>query len=285
MEEFGISAALLTPFAKNGDIDWPLLCRHANELLENGVNSITLFGTTGEGASISLSERRQGVEELINAACPATKIILGICATSTGDAARQIDDAFELGVRDFLLLPPFYFKQCTDTGLYDWHCELFSLTDRQARFILYHIPQVSGVALSVDLVNRLADHAGDRLYAIKDSSGSWENTKALLTTSVPVLVGDERQLHRGIANGAVGAISGMANLYPDRMNRIVQTANADLALSEEVTRIVSMPVIPALKATLAARISEPTWERMRPPLTPLDVNDRQFILGAGKAAV
>ena len=285
MEEFGISAALLTPFAKNGDIDWPLLCRHANELLENGVNSITLFGTTGEGASISLSERRQGVAELINAACPATKIILGICATSTGDAARQIDDAFELGVRDFLLLPPFYFKHCTDTGLYDWHCELFSRTDPQARFILYHIPQVSSVSLSVDLVNRLAAHAGDRLYAIKDSSGSWENTKALLTTSVPVLVGDERQLHRGKANGAVGAISGMANLYPDRMNRIVQTANADLALSEEVTRIVSVPVIPALKATLAASISEPTWERMRPPLTPLDVNDRQFILGAGKAAV
>ena len=134
-------------------------------------------------------------------------------------------------------------------------------------------------------MSRLADHAGDRLRAIKDSSGSWENTSALLTTQVPVLVGDERQLHRGIASGAVGAISGMANLYPTRMKQIVQTANADTALCEEVTRIVSMPVIPALKAIIAARNSEPTWERMRSPLTPLEVNDRQFVLGAGKAAV
>ena len=140
-------------------------------------------------------------------------------------------------------------------------------------------------ALSVDLVSRLADYAGDRLRAIKDSSGSWENTKALLTTSVPVLVGDERQLHRGIASGAVGAISGMANLYPARMQQIVQTASADTALCDEVTRIVSVSVIPALKAILAASNREPAWEHMRPPLTPLEVNDRQFVLGADKAAV
>jgi len=275
VDKFGISVALLTPFTTDGDIDTARLGQHARGLLDRGARGVTLFGTTGEGASIGLSERGAGIDALLEHGCPAGTITLGICATSMGDALEQIAQGTSRGVQSFLLLPPFYFKGCSDDGLFAWHEELFARTDRGARFILYHIPQVSGVGLSVDLVRRLTEHAPERVQAIKDSSGDWENARALIELgTMTVLVGDERILHRAVALGAGGSICGMANLYPERMTRIVETAAEDPALTEEVSRIVAKPVIPALKAVIAARSGEPAWERMRAPLTPLGETER-----------
>ena len=286
MEKFGISTALLTPFSEDGSIDWPLLGKHACRVVADGADSITLFGTTGEGASIGRAERLLGVETLIAAGCPQESIILGVCANSMDDAVEQIESGFKLGIRDYLLLPPFYFKGCTDDGLFQWHTQLFAHTNSQTRFILYHIPQVSGVPLSADLVARLCTSAPARIRAIKDSSGNWDNALELLEKcSTQVLIGDERLLHRAVAKGAGGAISGMANLYPGRMQKIVQTAKEDVALSNDVTRIVSASVVAALKAVLAEKSGETAWERVRPPLTILDADVRTMIVDAREKIV
>ena len=242
MQAFGVSTALLTPFAESGEIDAARLCAHATSVLENGADSITLFGTTGEGASIGMEERASGIDALLAIGVPAKKIVLGIAANSVSDASRQVAEGRRRGVTDFLLLPPFYFKAPSDAGLFDWHMQLFRSSDCDTRFILYHIPQVSGVGIPVRLVGQLVAAANEKILAIKDSSGSWENAQALLSLdTVTVLVGDERILHKAVASGAGGAITGMANLYPDRMKRIVETAQEDTDLSEEVSRIVSVP--------------------------------------------
>ena len=281
MRTFGISTALLTPFAENGEIDETRLATHAKSVLDRGADSVTLFGTTGEGASIGLDERAAGIEALLKLGVPAQKIVLGIAANSVSDAARQVAEGRSFGVTDFLVLPPFYFKAPSDGALLDWHMQLFERSDDSARFILYHIPQVSGVGLSVQLVRQVCDAAKHRVRAIKDSSGSWENAQALLSLdAVTVLVGDERILHKAVANGAGGAITGMANLYPDRMKRIVETAQEDTDLSKEVSRIVSVPVNAALKAVLAARLNDPAWDRLRAPLSPLSEAERGFVLGS-----
>ena len=281
MQTFGISTALLTPFAQTGEIDTARLCLHSASVLENGADSITLFGTTGEGASIGIDERASGIEALLATGIPADRIVLGIAANSVSDAARQVAEGLRYGVADFLLLPPFYFKSPSDAGLLDWHMQLFQCSDAAAKFILYHIPQVSGVGLPVQLVGQLAAVAKDRIRAIKDSSGNWENAQALLSLdSVTVLVGDERILHKAIASGAGGAITGMANLYPERMKRILETAQEDTLLCEEVSRIVSVPVIAALKAVLATRMNDPAWERIRAPLSPLCDETRAMVLGS-----
>lgn len=279
MEKFGISVALVTPFQTDGAIDLARLGAHARRLLDEGADGVTLYGTTGEGASIGAAERASGLSALLSAGCPADRITLGVCATSLPDAAAQVAEGRSLGVSDFLLLPPFYFKGNTDDGLFDWHMALFAQTDPAARFILYHIPQVTGVPLTVDLVARLVAAAPGRLRAIKDSSGSWDNAKALLDLGqLTVLVGEERILHRAVALGGGGAISGMANLHPARMKRIVDTATEDAALSEEVGRITSVPVIPAIKAALALQQGDAAWDRLRPPLEPLDAAARARVL-------
>lgn len=278
MERFGIYAALLTPFAENGEIDTDLLVRHTLSLLADGAEGVALYGTTGEGASLGRQERLRGIKAFADAGVPRDKIVLGVCATSVEDAAEQVSEGLAHGIEDFLLLPPFYFKGCDDAGLYDWHAGLFARCEDRARFILYHIPQVTGVPLSVDLVSRLVAAFPTRIRAIKDSSGDWDNAQALLgLKSLPVLVGDERLLHRAAALGGAGAISGVANLYPDRLKRLFDTATEDSALSQEVTRIVSVPVIPALKAIITDRTKEPAWERLRAPLVPLDATQRAVV--------
>jgi 4-hydroxy-tetrahydrodipicolinate synthase len=282
VDRFGISAALLTPFDDKGALDATLFIRHMTSVLAQGADGVTLFGTTGEGASIGFDERLAGLDLALGSGIPAERIVMGVCATSVADAADQVGRALDRGIRDFLLLPPFYFKGCSDSGLFDWHAALFARSDPRARFIIYHIPQVTGVPLSLALVGRLAAAFPERILAIKDSSGDWQNAEALLLQkALPVLIGDERLLHRGAALGGAGAITGMANLYPARMKRLFETATEDTALSGEVTRIVSGPVIPALKAILAAREGEPGWEHLRPPLEPLDAAARQAVLGRG----
>ncbi|AZQ66673.1 dihydrodipicolinate synthase family protein [Silicimonas algicola] len=282
---FGISTALLTPFEENGAIDLARLGAHARTLMTEGADGVTLYGTTGEGASIAMDEREAGIDALLSAGIPASKIVLGVCANSLGDAARQVAQGRDRGVSDFLLLPPFYFKGNSDDGLFAWHSELFARTDAEARYILYHIPQVSGVGLSAGLVGRLVGSAGKRIRAIKDSSGNWDTARSFLDLgSLTVLVGDERLLHRAMALGAGGAITGMANLYPARMKRIVETATEDTALSEEVTRVVSVPVVAALKTLISARTGDKGWNRLRPPLAPLDAAARATLLPADVSA-
>ena len=278
MKKLGISAALLTPFSADGQIDFGRFALHARKLLDNGAASVTIFGTTGEGASVSPDERRAGLTKLVAEGIPPDAIIQTIYATSVDDAVAQVASGLEIGASNFLLVPPFFFKDCTDDGLLDWHAQLFAKVDPRARFILYHIPQVTGVALSLQLVGRLAARFPRQLMAVKDSSGSWDNaTELLALDAIPVLVGDERLLHRAAAMGGAGAITGIANLYPDRMHRIFSTATEDTVLSAEVTRIVAQSVIPALKALLAQQTGDPGWVRVRAPLEPLSAEARRML--------
>jgi len=209
---------------------------------------------------------------------------LGVYACAAADAVAQVRQAVDLGVTRFLLLPPFYFKGVEDAGLYDWHAQVFAAVDPAARFILYHIPQVTQVPLSADLILRLAAAFPDRVVAVKDSAGIWDDTRVLIDSGrVPVLVGDERLLHRAAALGAAGSICGMANLHPERMIAIFETRAEDPALTSEVSVIVSHPVIPALKAAMVARTGNPDWAHLRAPLTPVAEAARAAIVAAGQA--
>ncbi|WP_165354612.1 dihydrodipicolinate synthase family protein [Tropicimonas sp. IMCC6043] len=282
MEGFGISAALLTPFTPSGEIDTVRLGRHASDVLSRGADGVTLFGTTGEGASIGAQERGAGLEALLTAGIPPARITLCLCATAVADAVAQIELGLEAGIARFLLPPPFYFGGADDAGLLDWHLELFRSAPAAARVILYNIPQVIGIGISPGLMDRLLEAAPDRIVAIKDSSGDWDNAQQLLERgTLPVLVGDERLLHKAVALGCAGSITGMANLLPERLARLFATGEEDRALSDLVDRIVAGPVMPSLKVLLAMARSDAAWERVRPPLSPLDPASREALLAAG----
>ena len=285
MADIGISVALLTPFTEDGAIDMDLLAGHARDVIDRGVHGVTLFGTTGEGASIALAERGAAMQALVDAGVAPHQTFAGLTGTSVGDTLTQIDQAIGFGIDTFLLLPPYYFPAPGDAGLREWHERLFARADRQAKFILYHIPQITGVPLSFDLATGLYRDFPDRVIAIKDSSGEWNNAERLLKhATLPVLVGDERLLHRALTMGAVGSICGMPNLHPARLRALFDSRTEDVALTKQTDGVVSGPVIPALKALMARATGNAVWENLRPPLTRLPDDARAALFAAAETA-
>lgn len=274
--KFGLSSALTTPFDEGGRIDLAMMVAHAKSCIAAGCDGVTLFGTTGEGASISRPERDAVLAAMLGGGIPAGQIVSGIVATSQGDAVDQIRVSLEAGCRNVMLPPPFYFKNPTDEGLFDWYAGIFASLGRAARnVILYHIPSVTAVPLSVDLIVRLATEFPGVVYGVKDSGGDWSFTEALLAArgSLQILVGDERHLARAVRQGGSGAISGMGNVCAARVRAMAVDGRDDPAVCELVEALVQGPVTPAVKALVTHRTGEIRWLRTRAPLltTPASV--------------
>ncbi len=112
---FGLSCALATPFDAALDIDTGRMVAHARDCLARGCESVTLFGTTGEGASIGLSARERVLEAMCASGIDARRQLLStVTASSLEDAADQATLALDAGVRGILLTPPFYFRHADD---------------------------------------------------------------------------------------------------------------------------------------------------------------------------
>lgn len=277
---FGVSAALLTPFAEDGSLDAERLVAHAARLLERGLAGVTPFGTTGEGASVGTAERLVALDAFVAAGLPMARVTLGLAACAAGDALEQARAARERGVGAVLLAPPFYYPDPDPSAVHDWYAALIAALPEGLGVVLYHIPQVTGVALDPDTVARLHGAFPDRVRAIKDSSGDVTTARAFLALDGPeVLIGDERLLGAMAADGAAGAISGMANLYPERLLKVLGDERADAALDAAVDAVVARPVVPALKVLMAEREGD-AWARPRPPLSPLGEPERTALLDA-----
>ena len=274
MDRFGLSVALVTPFAGDLTIDVTLMAEIARNVLKRGADTVTLFGTTGEGASLNAREKLEVVDQLAALGVDPSQMVFGLCATSVAETLDQVSGATSRGIERFLLTPPFYFTDPDNDALFAWHRGVLEAAPTKARFVLYNIPQLTGVTLEPQWIEQLVAAFPERLIAVKDSSGSWDSALGYLENgAIPVLVGDERLLPKAVRLGATGAISGMANLHPERLRKIVDTGEDDFALFHEVDAVVSFPVIAAIKSTLAKKMSAPSLERVRPPLHALRADD------------
>ena len=284
VDRFGLSVALATPFAEDRSIDLPRLVSHGLQSLADGCHSLTVFGTTGEGASLGLNERNRALGALVGAGVdPANQLVIGIAAASVEEAIAQGRAGLMLGCPSFLLAPPFYFKNPGDEGLFDWLAAVLAgLGPKASNVILYHIPQVTSVGLSVELIDRLKKAFPNQVKGVKDSSGSWENTKALLEHhgDLHILIGDERLLAKGMSLGASGTICGLANIAPDLMQRPVNGIEGpQVAAMIEV--VLPFPVTAAVKALVGHRRNDPlAWSRMRAPLRSLSEAECRNIFAA-----
>ena len=158
---FGLSCALATPFRANGEIDFPLMTQHARNCLEEGCGSVTLFGTTGEGASLGFSERVRTIAAFKEAGFDARRTLIGgVASSSLEGALGQTGLLMEADCRAVLLTPPFYFKGVSDDGLFAWFAALFEKLGSRARDVfLYNIPSVTSVELSIALIGPTAGPA------------------------------------------------------------------------------------------------------------------------------
>ncbi|MDI1284899.1 MAG: dihydrodipicolinate synthase family protein [Reyranella sp.] len=273
LNRFGLSVALATPFAEDRSIDLPRLVAHGRQSLADGCGSLTVFGTTGEGASLGLNERNRALGALVGAGVdPRTQLVVGIAASSVEDAIAQGRAALMLGCPSFLLAPPFYFKGAGDEGLFDWFAAVLTgLGPKASNVILYHIPQVTSVGLSVELIDRLKKAFPGQVSGVKDSSGDWANSQALLKhhSELHILIGDERLLAKAMNLGASGTICGLANIAPDLMQAPVNGIE-EPRIAEIVEQLVPFAFTAACKALVGHRRNDPVaWSRMRAPLRSL----------------
>ena len=269
---FGLSAALVTPFRADGGIDLARLVSHARQVLADGCDSVTVFGTTGEGYGISLSERAAMLGALAGNGIDPTRSYAGVSAAPMDDAVAQARLALDAGVRGLLFAPPFYLKGVEDEGLYAWFSRVIERIGPAARgIILYHIPGQTAVSLSVDLVGRLKAAFPGVIAGVKDSSGKWEDAEAFLAAhpELAILIGDERLLARAVRKGAQGSICGLANVAPQLLLPVIHKGRDSEKVTELVDMITSFPVLPAVKALTAHIRKDKAFIRMRPPVSDL----------------
>ena len=256
-KRFGLSCALALPLKDQFDVDYARLAAHAHRALESGCSSVTVFGTTGEGASLSLTERERALDALAAAGINLRHLVIGgVTAASIGDVVEQVQLLLDRDCRGVLLAPPFYFKNVTDEGLYRWFSRVFETMGRRARnILLYHIPSVTEVALSASLIRRLKTAFPNVVEGVKDSGSEWTYTETLfgIHDDLLILIGNERHLASGIRLGAQGAISGLANLCPQILVKVIETGEEDSRVGELANELLKFPFTPGVKALLAHR--------------------------------
>ena len=276
--EKAVYSAVLTPFNKDLTIDKKLFISHCQFLLKNNI-SLAPLGTTGEANSISISEKIDLIKTIANSDLPKEKIIIGTGNTSFVDAALLTKTAVENKIYSVLLLPPFYYKNVSDEGVYQYYKEIINAVKSSNLCIfLYNIPQVSGVTISIDLVNRLKKEFSDIITGIKDSSGNFENTKKYKEIkNFIVYPGSEKFLYDGLHIGCSGCISATTNVNIDAaklINSFDKSEGESINKKIKAVRDVfeKFPVIPALKATKI--IEDSNWSNIRPPLVALSDQQR-----------
>jgi len=276
----GVIAPNLTPFRDDLSVDMARYVAHANSLLADGCVGLAPFGTTGEALSVGMAERKAALQALVDGGVDPKCLIPGTGLTNLPDTVELTRHALELGCAAVMTLPAFYFKGVSDDGLYAYFARLIEDVDHpNLKIYLYHIPQVSGVGLPVDLVRRLHQDFPDQIIGIKDSSGDWQNTAALLgIDGLIVYPGSELPLIEAMALGAPGCISATANLNAAAIARsvdLIASGRDDEAKAhhDDVRKfrqiVQGYAPIPAQKRLLALAGEQADWANVRPPLLPM----------------
>ena len=291
----GVHAAALTPVTADLRIDHQRLAAHCRRIMEQGCDGVSLFGTTGEGPSFGVEERLEALAAVLEAGVDPGRVSVGTAAASLSDAVRLSQGALALGCTRTLSLPPFYFKQPSDDGVYGFFSEMVERCgDDRLAVYLYHIPAFSGVPIGFEVIERLRRRYPDTVVGIKDSSGEWPNAQGLLERfpDLNVLIGIEALLPQAMAAGARGTISGLSNIAPSLVRELCQSGaggqDADTAtplarVQALLAEVMQHPFIPAFKTILAEQLDDPEWLRSMPPLPTLDGAARQSLLEACRA--
>jgi 4-hydroxy-tetrahydrodipicolinate synthase len=286
----GVLAPVLTPFGPDLSPDPRRFTRHCRWLLSQGCAGLAVFGTTSEANSLSVEEREALLSELLAGGVDAAKLLPGTGCCAITDTVRLTRAAVRAGCAGVLMLPPFYYKGVSEEGLFRAFAEVIErVGDSRLRVYLYHIPPVAQVGFSVKLVERLVSAFPRTIAGMKDSSGDWNNTKAMLdafaSSGFDVFAGSERFLLANLRNGGVGCITATANVNPAAIARLFHewhSPTADQmqeALNAVRGAVEKYPVIPALKAILAHHSGDASWRAPRPPLVELPAPQAEALVG------
>lgn len=286
----GVFCASATPVLEDGTPDHVAFAAHARALLEEGCDGIALLGTTGEANSFSIAQRQALLDRLVAAGMDPQRLLPGTSQTNVADTVTLMRHAVDIGVKATVVLPPFYYKGVSDEGLFRFYAEAIEGVGRNdLRLVLYHIPPIAQVGLSIELVRRLLEAFPGIVVGIKDSSGKLDNMQAFANTfaGFSVLAGADPFMLPLLKSGGAGCITSSSNLIGKHL-RIVfdhwhepeQTARVEAAQERiNAWRDLSNAYVqlPTIKAMLARRRNHAGWSRVRPPLVELSQAELEIV--------
>ena len=282
----GVLAPVLTPFDSQLNPDPARLVGFCRQLLEDGCAALVPFGTTGEANSLSVEERERLLDALLEGGVPAERLLPGTGCAALPDTVRLSKKAARAGCAGVLVLPPFYYKNPTEEGLYRSFAQAIDRTgEGQLRVYLYHIPQVSQVDIPPRVIERLLKAYPGVVTGIKDSSLDFENTRAMLRAfpGFEVFVGTEKFLLATLREGGAGCISATANVNAAAIARAFRERSEERQREIDVVRVAfeTLPMIAALKEAVARRTGDAGWRAVRPPLVELSPDQRATLKEPG----
>lgn len=294
----GVFAATVTPLKPDLSPDLDGLSNLIQFLANRGCHGILVMGTTGEGPSFSVKERLQVYQTAAMARqyLPGFQLLAGTGTPSLEDTIFLTKAAFDQGYDGVVVLPPYFFRKATDEGLFSWYSKVLDTSVPQdGALLVYHIPPVSGVSLSLDLLTRLKETYPGPFRGIKDSSGDpeWARTLgARFGTDLTVLNGNDRLFSLALQSKASGCITAMANLLSPLLRIIWDKFQA--GIDDEITqdKLGSArevfdrygPLPPLIKLVLTRSHGFPAWS-VKPPLLEFNPELVEVVLSEFLAAM
>jgi 4-hydroxy-tetrahydrodipicolinate synthase len=289
----GVNAALITAMHADLSPDHRRTAAHAKWLLANGCDGLGVLGTTGEANSFGLRERREVLEKLVANDVPVTRMMPGTGCTNLTDTVELSRHARDLGCPGVLVLPPFYYKNPSEEGLYAYFSEVIERIGGGLALYLYHFPAQSAVPLSVELIGRLLEAFPGVVRGVKDSTGDAAQAEAFISAfaarGFEVYPGGDNLLQRMLALGAAGCITAATNLtarfaqvvYSRRTGPEADAAQAMMNACRAAAGTV--PLIPGLREILARSTGDEAWRHVRPPHTRLSPAQADAVWAAWQA--
>jgi 1-pyrroline-4-hydroxy-2-carboxylate deaminase len=271
----GVIPAITTPFGEELRVDHGFLAEHAAWMVDCGARGIVPGGSLGEGATLSVTEKRQVFETCVAAVGDRVPVIPGIAALSTAEAVQLARDARAIGCSGLMVLPPYVYSS-------DWRemkahvAAVIGATDLPC--LLYNNPVAYRTDFVPEQIAELAD-AHPNLEAVKESSTDVRRVtaiRALLGDRLSVLVGVDDAIVEGIRAGAVGWIAGLANALPAESVALYRLAREGreedaFALYRWFLPLLRMDTVPKF-VQLIKLVQEQVGRgsvRVRPPRLPL----------------
>ena len=288
----GAYCAVLTPLNNNLSINNNLHLRHCQSLMQKDLDGLTIFGTNGEASSFSIKQKINSIEFLLENRIDASNLIIGSGSASLEDAIELTNFSVKIGAKASLLIPPFYFKNVSDDGVISYYRNVIEQTgDNNFKFLLYNIPQHSGVTINFNIIENLLKIYPNNVVGLKDSTGNMDNMLKTIKyfNEFAVLCGNGAMALHTTKRGGAGAITGDANITAKLLSFIIHNFkrekeidnfDAIQSLIENIRNVLSShEQISLLKAyySIADNIEE--WNNVMPPLKRIDnpSNNKQVI--------
>ena len=274
----GVYAAGLSILNEDLSLNVEATIAHANHLISSGLHGVFFFGSTGQSQLISLSEKKNLISK-IGSHKLKKQFFVGTGSNSLKENINLIKYAMEYEFRDFLIMPPAYYKGNTDEGVFNFYSLIISAAPK-IKIVLYNFEKLSGYKFSADIVKKLVKTFPNNIIGCKDSSYNlFENLKLPNFLMFP---GSEAKLLKGLELGCSGCISAVTNVthvlsrkvFDDFENKSSQTANDKLIEVRET--FDNYNLISALHSYLSVKDKE--FENLLPPLILLSQDKKKELI-------